>query len=126
MNFKVHKNARIDRLGEIDLDSVQDKLSELRLSVVNNRSKRGVIRFQSHCCYLVRDEGDAIKFLTDFKKEKLAGFYIYESTTSEFYKWFFDQSHSTRSTDGVKHYLVLTMNYIIDVIGYEDPDYIAE
>lgn len=65
------------------------------------------------------DEGDLLKMLGEQSGKILVG--IYKVEKSSYLEWFNDQSVNIRSKDNVAHYLIVTVNDVVDVLSSEPP-----
>ncbi|EBX9240329.1 hypothetical protein DRF02_24835 [Salmonella enterica subsp. salamae] len=69
--------------------------------------------------FRVTDEGDLLKMLGEQSGKILVG--IYKVEKSSYLEWFNDQSVNIRSKDNVAHYLIVTVNDVVDVLSSEPP-----
>ena len=116
--------------NDFDMDSLLDEVDSLKISISDNLKNIIVLQFNDHFAYRCRDEGDALKTLNQIRLTGGLGYTLYEVTNSEFIKWFLEER--TYECEGLRHFCVLTLNWVIDVISLTPPalhsssDYCAE
>jgi len=102
---------------------VIDKLvytpSVLDLLLTNDNGSRVKISFDWFYDFRVIDEGDAINMLNCFNGELVLG--IYTLTDSQYLKWFHEQSVMMHLKENVVHYIIVTVNDIVEVLSCEKP-----
>lgn len=69
--------------------------------------------------FRVTDEGDLLKMLGEQKGKMRVG--IYKVEDSSYLEWFNDQSFNIHEKEKIIHYLIVTVNDIIDVLSSESP-----
>lgn len=69
--------------------------------------------------FRVTDEGDLLKILGEQSGKMLLGIYKVEGST--YLEWFNDQSDNIHSKNNIVHYMIVTVNDIIDVLSSVPP-----
>lgn len=69
--------------------------------------------------FRVTDEGDLLKMLGEQSGKMLLGIYKVEGST--YLEWFNDQSDNIHSKDNIVHYLIVTLNDVVDVLSSVPP-----
>lgn len=80
--------------------------------------------FDSFLSYRRIDEGDALKTLSDIKYSCGLGRSIYLVKDSDFIDWFIVQCDGVRDVSCLKHFLIMTVDDLIDVISLDDPFFV--
>jgi hypothetical protein len=76
--------------------------------------KDGVVSYRN------TDEGDRINFVAEVSSKSLVGFLLIECVHSKFIKWLSAEKYGIEQK-GLRHFIVMTSNDIIDVIDYDLP-----
>ena len=105
--------------NEFDMDSLLDNVDSLKISMSDNFKNIVVVQFDDHFAYRCRNEGDALKTLNQIRLTGGLGHALYEVSDSEFIKWFIEER--TYECEGLRHFCVLTLNWVIDVISLTPP-----
>lgn len=107
----LYKGFMLDKL--IYLPSV------LELFLINDNDRLIKISFDWFHSFRVVDEGDVIKMLNSFNGEMILG--IYTLLDSEYLEWFHQQSLGIHLKENITHYMVVTMNDVIEILSSEKP-----
>jgi hypothetical protein len=80
-----------------------------------------VVSFDDYISYRKIDEGDAFHILQDISETSQLGLLIYRVDQSEFIEWLKEENLGVRDSGPLKHFCVLTLDSVIDVIAYDEP-----
>ncbi|MDB5801455.1 MAG: hypothetical protein JWL63_2394 [Rhodocyclales bacterium] len=106
-----------------ELESLVDRGGVLSLTLSNVSEQKLAISFDSYMAYRKRDEGDALLTLMDMKRTGDTGKYFYLVEPSDFVEWFLKEIFVVEYHQPLTHYLVATMNDIVDVIALGPPSF---
>ena len=101
------------------LDELIYSPSVLELFLTNDNDGRIKISFDWFHSFRVIDEGDVIKMLNKFNGEMILG--IYTLVDSEYLEWFHEQSVGLNLDGNITHYMVVTVNDVIEILSSEKP-----
>lgn len=107
--------------GPYDLEELVDRGGVLQLYLIGVRNKSLRIEFDSYIAYRKIDEGDAMVTLSQLATCGKAGKSFYQVASSEFVSWLLEQGYGVRSSQELLHYVVVTVDDIIDVISHGQP-----
>jgi hypothetical protein len=102
------------------LNSLQDNIDSLKISISTESGEVIVLQFNDHLAYRCRNEGDALNTLSQILITGGLGHTIYEVRDSEFIRWFLDDR--TYECEGLRHFCLLTLNWLVDVIALSPPE----
>ncbi|WP_241576496.1 hypothetical protein [Rosenbergiella collisarenosi] len=101
------------------LDKLIYSPSVLELFLTNDNDSGIKISFDWFHTFRVVDEGDVIKMLNKFNGEMILG--IYTLVDSEYLEWFHEQSVGIHLDGNITHYMVVTVNDVIEILSSEKP-----
>jgi hypothetical protein len=107
--------------GRFECEAIIDGADGFSIDVRDYEGKRyNLIWEDGVVSYRKTDEGDRISFLSKLGSESLIGFLLVECVNSKFIAWLTAEKHGIKQ-EGLRHFIVLTSNDIIDVIDYDLP-----
>ncbi|WP_241602298.1 hypothetical protein [Rosenbergiella nectarea] len=101
------------------LDKLMYLPSVLELFLSNDNEGGIKISFNGFYSFRVIDESDVIKMQDEFDGEMILG--IYNLVDSEYLEWFHEQSVGIHLDGNITHYMVVTVNDVIEIISCEKP-----
>lgn len=107
--------------GMYDLRQLIDQNGILKLHLVNLDGNEICISFGAYLAYRKLDEGDAMETLSQLSESALPGRSFYMVEESTFVDWYVKQGYGIRDTSTLKHYAVVTIDDVIDVISLDAP-----
>ncbi|WP_199271644.1 hypothetical protein [Paraglaciecola sp. L3A3] len=79
-----------------------------------------LIAFRTPHYFRVMDEGDLLKFQSQFDTPVFADGFIYQAYDSELINYCFNEKHEIFEKDKFNHFILVTDDEFIDVITYDD------
>ncbi|BBH11424.1 hypothetical protein JD974_16700 [Chromobacterium haemolyticum] len=112
-----------DKFGMHSYDCVElkDSRDGLEIILIDENDCKLIVRFETHLAYRRIDEGDALLTLAFLKKIGCSGGPFYQIKNSNFLRWFNRESCGMHDGQSLKHYALITMNDVIDVITCDKP-----
>jgi hypothetical protein len=107
-----------------DTDELNDS-GALILRLTGSDSQKVALEFSSYHAYRKRDESFAnrtLSLLTESVKPSIGFHWLYELQTSEFLAWFHEETLGIYADLDLRHYMVLTISDIVDIIATQPPD----
>jgi hypothetical protein len=108
--------------SRFELARLIDAEGVLTLELEDEKSGRIDIRFDSYFAYRKMDEGDFLTTIQDVTSQRQSIATLYEVRNSSFLEWFNKESEGVRADQSLKHFAVLCLNDIVDVIALEPPE----
>ena len=105
-----------------DLDRLLDESGVLEIALLREDGGRFDLLFPTYLAYRKLDEGNALQALQDAADSTKLGRSFYRVEESDFLDWFVAQGHGIRASDPLIHFVVMTMNDVIDVICLNEPE----
>ena len=105
-----------------DLGRLLDESGVLEIALLRDDGGKFELLFPSYLAYRKLDEGDALRVLKDAADSTKLGRSFYRVEESDFLDWFIAQRGGIRANDPLIHFVVMTMNDIIDVICRDAPE----
>ena len=108
------------RSGPYDCEELRDDRSQLKIFLADESGERVDVIFDGPIAYRLLDEGDALKTVeaVHAAAERVP---LYEARDSEFLLCFFEQNYQVRQGQGIRHFIVMTVNDVIDVLAFDPP-----
>ena len=103
------------------LDLLKDQGGVLDISLEGEKGERITLSFDSHFAYRKTDEGDALALISELLASGLMGRSFYEVHDSGFGKWFAKESQGVREKQSLRHFLIVALDDVIDVLSLEPP-----
>lgn len=104
-------------LSGIQLESIKYDLAILSISLIKPDEKLS-LTFEWVYSFRVTDEGDLLKMLSHFDGQMTTG--IYKVQNSSYLEWFHDQSENIHD-EVIEHYLIVTIDEVIEVLASVEP-----
>ncbi len=101
-----------------DLGRLLDEYGRLEIGLLREDGSKLKLLFPTYLAYRKLDEGNALQTLSD--AGSMLGRSFYRVKESDFLDWFIAQSRGIHVKDPLIHFVVMTINDIIDVICNED------
>jgi hypothetical protein len=105
-----------------DLDRLLDESGVLEIALLRQDGSRLELLFPSYLAYRKLDEGDAFEALKHAADSTKLGRSFYRVEESDFLDWYIVQRGGIRANDPLIHFVVMTLNDIIDVICRDAPE----
>lgn len=118
-NEYVPIHSKLNSTPELDEFSDRQGVIEIRLKDLRNNII--IFLFDNHLAYRKLDEGDALVALTQLRATAQLGLLLYEVRNSDFIEWFVAQGYGIRAADDLRHFSIVTLNDVIDVIAFDPP-----
>nr|ELR5042317.1 hypothetical protein [Providencia stuartii]ELR5083382.1 hypothetical protein [Providencia stuartii] len=121
MENKIMKELLIslgnDSLIDIQLDGFKYDLESLSLTL-SRPNKSFTLSFEWVYSFRVTGEGNLLKMQENFDGKMTTG--VYKVENSSYLKWFHEQSENIHD-DVIEHYLIVTIDDVIEVITSAEP-----
>ena len=109
-----------EHVGRYELDQLLDRDGVLVLTLEHENGKRVFIKFDSYLVYRKRDEGDALRTLDGMRRSIGTTHCFYKVEESDFIAWFNREIYADKPRQ-MEHYIIATLNDVIDVISLQGP-----
>ncbi|MEY0231708.1 hypothetical protein [Providencia manganoxydans] len=106
-----------DSLIDIQLDGFKYDLESLSLTL-SRPNKSFTLSFEWVYSFRVTGEGNLLKMQENFDGKMTTG--VYKVENSSYLKWFHEQSENIHD-DVIEHYLIVTIDDVIEVITSAEP-----
>lgn len=103
------------------LEELCDREGVLVLTLSATKGDRIRVTFDDYAAYRKADEGDMLATLSEIGATSSLGSTLYEVDVSDYISWFVQQSRGARSKSGLRHFAVLSLDDIVDVISPTPP-----
>ncbi|WP_404462511.1 hypothetical protein [Providencia rettgeri] len=104
-------------LTDIQLDDFKYDLESLSL-ILSRPDESFTLSFEWVYSFRVTGEGDLLKMQEHFNGQMTTG--VYKVENSSYLKWFHEQSENIHD-DVIEHYLIVTIDDVIEVITSAEP-----
>ncbi len=84
-----------------------------------------VLMFRSPTYFRVMDEGDLLRFQSQFNKPIFTESFIFEAFETELIEFCYREKHEILDKDKYRHYIIATDDDFIDVVVYDDKPTLA-
>lgn len=108
-------------VGRFELDQLLDRDGVLMLTLEHEDGRRAFVKFDSYLVYRKRDEGDALRTLDEMRRSTETTKCFYKVEGSDFISWFNAENYADKPLRPMGHYVISTLNDIIDVIALHGP-----
>jgi hypothetical protein len=115
----ISKDAFTGRV--LDEDSLRDAAGVLEIVLLDEKKEKVIVRFDDFVAYRKLDEGDAFNILHEISTTSTLGHTLYLVDGSQFLEWFSGESQHVRDRQGLKHFCLITLNSVVDVIAFNEP-----
>ena len=103
------------------LEELRDCDGELVIRLSAREGRHFSVKFDDYIAYRKGDEGDMLVPLSQIQDSSRLGGTLYEVTDSDYIAWFMQQSRGTRARSDVRHFTLLSIDDVIDVIALSAP-----
>jgi hypothetical protein len=104
-----------------ELTSLVDEAGVLTLNLSSADGFNTQVVFDDCLAHRKIDEGDAFVTLSELARQGCLGGTFYRVDDSESLRWFRSESYGVRDTQDLVHYLLMTLNDVVDVIAISEP-----
>jgi len=101
--------------------SLAESNGSLTLMLEGARGTGVSVCFDGHVFYSKMDEGDALHTVHELKQSSCIGATLIEAFDSELLHWFSRESFGVRSGNVLTHYVLLTLDDVVNVISLDPP-----
>lgn len=106
-----------------ELEELVDREGVLTLVLSGNQDKQRVeMQFDSYFLYRKLAEGDALLTLSAMKRTGGLAKWFYRVNDSDFVAWFKKERCDGKFVQALTHYVVATLDDIVDIVALEAPD----
>lgn len=103
------------------LSALVDRGGVLEIHLIDDDGRKASLTFDSHLAYRKLDEGDDLIGLAELSASARPGRSFYRVVGSDFVDWFISRNHGTRKVGSVIHFVVVTVDDVIDVLALTEP-----
>ena len=116
-------NGPWSSIKKFKVEKLCDDYSGLSVEIkeVDGNGKVGRLRFSSYYGYRNFNEADLWRRWSEMEKNLLSGVYV--SKNSKFLDWASDQSPYQEISKELSHYLIISIEDVIDIIAFDDPSF---
>jgi hypothetical protein len=104
-----------------DLDRLIDERGVLSVHLLHESGHRLSLTFEGYLAYRKRDEGNAMRTLSDASGSGGLGKSFYRVEDSSFLEWFEADGYGLHRAEGLVHVVVMTIDDVIDIICQKVP-----
>ncbi len=125
MNDFVRLTGIWDDICPFQIMTITDDQNGLTLEIEDNRTgeKKGRFRFTAHHAYRNFNEADLFVYLKEIGGDFKTGLYM--ATSSELLKWAAKQSVHDSIHQDIKHYMVVSVEDVLEVLSFKPPEFEA-
>jgi hypothetical protein len=105
-----------------ELAQLNHQWGDLTLHLEGKEKRVISLFFHGHLAYRRLYEGDASLALNDLYRTATPGRSFYKVEDSDFVKWFLAQSHGIHEDKLIQHFVICTVDDIIDVLSETSPE----
>jgi len=103
--------------------SLHDAGGVLEITLVDKLSKKVRVSFDDFIAYRKLDGGDALRTVDNVFKEGIRGGGGFIVENSHFLSWLVAESYQIRDAQTMKHFCIITVNSVIDILAFKDPNF---
>ena len=117
----VYRKSNLINSDGYDLDQLKDEADVLEITLVDQDDNRLLIKFDSYFTYRKIHESFALQIIDLLSDQNMVPSTLVEAENSDYVQWFKTEGDGVVSDIQIKHYLVLTIDAIIEVLTDETP-----
>lgn len=118
---KISAVKEVSVMGRFECESIIDSSDGFSINVRDYEGKRYNLNWEyGVVSYRNTDEGDRINFVSEIASKSMLGFLLIECVNSKFIEWLNAEKYGIKQ-EGLRHFIVVTSNDIIDVLDYDLP-----
>jgi hypothetical protein len=124
-----HYEAVLQEFAPVEpyvLSALVDRGGILEIHLIDADGRKACLTFDSHLGYRKLDEGDDLIGLAELSATARPGRSFYRVTSSELVEWFVSRGHGTRKAGSILHFVVTTVDDVIDVLALAEPVFRSE
>lgn len=106
--------------NRFDVMSYKSDRSGLKIYLASPINEIVIVHFESHIAFLETDEGDRIRLLNNMAKTNAINYVFYKNNNSCLKKYIKYQIYNNIYYNNSTHYMILSQNYIIDVLTMDN------
>ena len=124
-NF-LHLKGPWDRMRPFQIASIIDDKNGLTIKIEDNQKYelKGHLRFSAHHAYRNFNEADLHGYWKELGGAFTTGIYV--ASDSELMRWAAKQSIDRNLHRDIKHYMVVSVEDVLEVLSFEPPEFEAD